>query len=405
MTANRVFEFRIVWLIAFITIICYFDRSAISFAIVPIEKELSLNSAQFGFIASGFGIGYFAMIFFAGILVERFNYIQIWAYSAVLWSLATLGMGIARGFTSFLLLRILLGIAEAIHFPALLKCIADWLEHRYRARALSIGLVGVPLASLIGAPLITILIESLGWRKMFAALSCLGFFWAFFWLLSFRGKKNPKLGTAKEIPFPMERKIPWKGFFHSKLFFANCLIYLVFGYIVFFALIWLPGYLEKIHHLTLGKTGFLVMLPWLASSALILAGGWISDALMKRKPSQKARTLPIAIGMFLASASFFLLLASKNLSFDLWMISFGLGFSMFINAPLYALNADLFPQHAGAAQGIASLFFAFAGIASPSITGLLVQVSGSFQSAILLVAILSAAAGFIALRMIRPKAV
>jgi ACS family hexuronate transporter-like MFS transporter len=400
MTIKRSFEQRIVWLIAIITAINFFDRSAISFAIGPIEKELGLTNAQFGVVASGFGIGLFAMAFFAGILVEKYNSIRIWAFSAIFWSLATAAMSLVEGFSSILILRVLLGIAEGVTFPALLKTIADWLEPSYRARAISLGLLGVPLASLIGAPFITFLIQAFGWRGMFVILGSLGIIWAFLWLLVFRGRKNPKRGALPneylQTSVPVGHKIPWKAFFTSIPFLGNCFIYFIFGYILFFVLIWLPGYLEQIHHTTLGKTGILVMGPWLLGSVTILLGGWASDFLMKRH-SQRGRTYPIGAGMLFASVSFFLLFASTSLTFNLWMMSLGLGFAMFANSPIYALNSDLFPHHAGAAQGIATCFFAFAGIISPSLTGLMVEVSGSFQSAIFLVATLAAVAGITAL--------
>jgi MFS family permease len=62
-----------------------------------------------------------------------------------------------------------------------------------------------------------------------------------------------------------------------------------------------------------------------------------------------------------------------------------------------ALNTDLFPTHAGALQGVATCFFAFAGIISPALTGFLVHFSSSFQAPIFVVAILSAIAGLLSL--------
>jgi ACS family hexuronate transporter-like MFS transporter len=384
---NRRLEGQIVCFIACVTIINYFDRSAISFVIEPLQKELQINNSQFGTIASGFGIGYLIMAFLGGILIDRFNPVYIWAASAVLWSAATMSMGLANSFSSFLALRILLGIAEGVHFPALLKIITDWLEPAYRARSISIGLLGVPIASLIGAPFITFLIEWAGWRSMFVILGSLGVVWVIFWLILFRGKKNPRLETQAIFCF---ESIHWKKFFQSSVFITNCFVYFIFGYILFFALIWLPGYLEQVHHVSIKKTGFLVMVPWFVSALSMMAGGWVSDALYHSTNSiLKARIYPMAgalLGSFICFGS---LLMSDTIAFDLWMISLGLGSLFFLNAPIYAINADLFPRQVGVAQGIMSCFFALAGIVSPIITGWLVQISGTFHSAILLVALFS----------------
>ena len=66
-----------------------------------------------------------------------------------------------------------------------------------------------------------------------------------------------------------------------------------------------------------------------------------------------------------------------------------MGFVFFVNAPIYSLNADLFKETVGTAQGIMNSFFAFAGIVSPILTGWLVQQTGSFKAAIFFVSLLS----------------
>ena len=380
----RSFEIRLIWLIAFITIVNFLDRSAISYAILPMESELALNNGQFGIIAAGFGIGYLVMAFVGGLVVDRFNLVKIWAWSACLWSLATMAMGFARGFSSLLILRIVLGLAEGIHFPALVKTVSVWLEPEFRARSIAFGILGVPVASLIGAPLITALIEGFGWRTMFFILGLLGICWVVYWLILLKGKKSI---TSNEYAFV------WKPFFSSRMFTANCFIYFVLGYVIFFALIWLPGYFEQEHGLSIAKTGLAAMAPWFASSVALLAGGWISDRLFKKTGSKRiGRAYPIAFGMGIASVFFWLLLAKNGIVYDLWILSLGLGFAFFINAPICSLNADLFPKQVGTGQGIMSCFFALAGIISPALTGWVVQISGTFQAAIVFVGVLTGAA-------------
>ena len=72
-----------------------------------------------------------------------------------------------------------------------------------------------------------------------------------------------------------------------------------------------------------------------------------------------------------------------------WICLLSLGFAASLHPPIYTLNADLFGPYAGMAQGVLSCYFALSGIASPTITGWVVQSTGSFQNAILVVAALS----------------
>ena len=74
-----------------------------------------------------------------------------------------------------------------------------------------------------------------------------------------------------------------------------------------------------------------------------------------------------------------------------------MGFAFFVNAPIYSLNADLFKENTGTAQGIITSFFALAGIISPILTGRLVEVTGTFQAAIFCVSFLSLLGFFISI--------
>lgn len=393
---NCPFEIRIVCLIALITMINNLDRGAISFAIMPIENELAINNSQFGLIASGYGFGYLIMTFSSGLLVDRFNAVKIWAGGAVLWSLATMAIYFSKGFTSLFILRIILGFAEGVHYPALLKITTDWLKPKLRARSISIALLGVPLSSLFGSPFIVYLIELMGWRGMFVILGTLGTLWAVLWLLLFRGEKNPHRGTAELPSSPTQ--IPWKEIFSSRIYLVHIFIYFVLGYAILFALTWLPGYFEQVHHISIHKTGFLVMVPWFVSAIFLIAGGWISDFLFNKSGSVLwGRTYPIAMGMFLSGMCFALLLFSGHIGFSLIMMSLGLAFALSINSPICAANADLFPKNVGIVQGVFSCFFSLATILSPLITGWLTQSTGTYSAPILLVAVLCVTSSLVVL--------
>ena len=133
------------------------------------------------------------------------------------------------------------------------------------------------------------------------------------------------------------------------------------------------------------------MIPWGCAAIFLVLGGTLSDAIWQRTHSQrKARTFLITIGLLVAGLSFSLLNFSTSLYLDITLLSLGLGFCFFINAPIYALNADLFPHQAATAQGIMIGFSALAGMIAPTITGFLVQATGTFHSAFILIAAICA---------------
>ncbi len=376
--------FALIFLIALITIINYFDRTAFSYTILPIERDLHLNNAQFGTVAGFFGIGYMIMNFFSGLIVDRWGSVAVWGLSAIAWSIITMLLGTATTFWALPLLLALLGVAEGFNSPALLRTIADWLPPKWRARALSFSLLGVPIASLIGAPFLTSLLTLTGWRGMFAVVGSLGILWAFFWFGFFRNQIAPPYAT------PRSPSTPWKALLTHPGFRANAFSFFTFGCIVFFVIIWLPGYIEQTYQIPIRDTGFLVMFPWLCATLFQLAGGWIIDALWKKTGSiRQSRVSVLCLGLLAASLSFGLLAFSSHLTLSLTLMSLGLGFTFLINPAIYTLNADLFPENMATAQGISTSCFAFAGFISPTLTGWITQSTGNYQAAIFFIAALA----------------
>jgi len=392
-------EWQILILILSITVINYFDRSSISFAIKPIQEAFDIDNSQFGMIAAAFGVGYILMSLIAGLLVDRFGTIKVWPIAALIWSIATMLMGYSTGFWSLFFLRVVLGLAEAVHFPALLKTITDWLEPSWRTRCVSIGLLGVPLASVFGAPFLSYLIHAYSWQFMFVVLGFLGIMWVIIWFFFFRwltprhhpfSKVRQETEQLLHTDIELRKRDIFKKLFSSKLFVGNCLNYFIFGYTLFFALSWLPGYLQQTYELNIMKTGNLLIIPWASSSLFIISGGWLSDYIWNKTQSiRKARIYLIGVGMFFSGLFFLGTSIAETLEMDMFLLTFGLSFAFFVNAPIYSLNADLFRDFAGTAQGVMTAFLALSGIVSPLVTGWISQATGNFDSAIYLIFLLS----------------
>lgn len=381
------FSFSILLFVFTITVINYIDRSAISFAILPLQEQLGISNEEYGWIASAFGIGYLCMCVFGGVIVDRFNPIKVWPLFVVLWSLCIFGLGLAQGFLSLFIFRLLLGFAEAVHFPALLRILSDTMDSKWRAKSLSIGLLGVPIASLIGAPLLSLVIVDLVWRWMLFLLSILGMLWAFFWYIWIRKKSEWQkhwVGQEKK-----EEK-SFKHLLTSKVMWGNAIQFFSLGYIIFFSLMWLPGFFEERFHEPILKTGFMIALPWAVAAISVILGGGLSDWLKKKTHCLWiSRALVIGGGLFLAGISFSLIAFTTNVNLALIFVLFGLGFAFLTNAPIFSINADLFPKRAGTAQGIITMLFAIAGILAPALTGIIVQVTHLFEGAFFIIGFLS----------------
>ena len=399
MQKGRIKHYR--WVVAslifFITLVNFIDRSAISFVISPLKQEFHFSDTQFGMILSAFGLGYVLLTAFGGWLVDKFGSRMIWPLAAVTWSICVGLLGFAVGFWSFIGLRFLLGVTEGPHFPAMSRSISDWLPSSERARALSLGLVAIPLSSVLGAPITSYLVADFGWRMMFVAISAVGIIWAFAWYFLFRDKPEDcaYVGTEEKQMLQKAREeqsskdgpsIDWRFILTHPALLANNFAYFAFGYMLFFATLWLPGYFLSQHGLNLKSVGWYLTIPWLVASLFLKAGGIISDWLYKKTGSSRlARSHLIWVSQLLAAVFFVILGFTHSLGYSILFLSLGLGFGFMTQPAFFSVNIDVAKGRAASAQGITSSCLSLAErIIAPLLTGWLIDLTGNFQGAFLL---------------------
>ena len=375
------------------TIITYLDRSALSYAIHPLQVLFGLTNTDFGMIAAAFGVGYMLMTVIGGVIVDHYGARRVWSAFAIIWSLACACMGLAAGFGMLLVFRVILGLAEGPSFPAMTRVTADWLPQSERARALAVGLAAVPFASVIGAPFVSWLITATGWRWMFFILGSLGIVWGILWFMIFRDQPadSPHVSPAELQLITSAhlnthetgRKTTWKFMLFNPALLANNYAFFAFGYLLFFAITWLPGYLEQTYHLQIREAGLFLIAPWLTATVLLLCGGWISDMLWHKTHSIRiARSHLIWICQLLSALCFIPAVVSHSFGVAMTSITLGIGFGLMPNAAFYAINADLARDRAGTSLGIMDCAFAAAGILAPLLTGMLSGITGNFSAAI-----------------------
>ncbi len=385
-------------LIFFITLVNFIDRSSISFIIDSLKTEYGFSDSEFGYILSAFGAGYFLLTVLGGFLVDKFGARIIWPVAAFGWSLCVALLGFATGFWSFFLLRFILGIAEGPHFPALSRSISQWLSPSERARALSLGLVAIPVSAVIGAPITSYLVADFGWRFMFFIISSVGIVWALMWFWLFRDKpEDCRFVNAQELEYISQdtenkqtmtkEKKCWKYILTHPVLIANNISYFAFGYMLFFATLWLPGYFLSAYGLNLKTVGWYLTIPWLFAAIFLKAGGILSDYLFSKTGKNRiARSHLIWVSQLLAAFCFIALTFTTTLSTSLVFLSLGLGFGFMPQSAFFSVNIDVAKERAASAQGITSGCLSLAGIIAPIATGWLIEFTGNFQAAFLLLA-------------------
>jgi ACS family hexuronate transporter-like MFS transporter len=408
----------------FITLVNYMDRSAMAYAIGPLKNEFGFTDGAIGLIGSAFGIGYAVMTTGGGILVDRFGSRIVWSSAAILWSACTALMGVCSNFNIFFVVRTTLGLAEGPHFPSLTRVVADWLPKEERARSTAFGLAAVPLASAIGAPIIVALINAFSWKMMFAILGAVGIVWAAVWWLVYRDyPEHSKFVNDAELSYIREgaainRELKmdeikaheltgdattWKFILTNPALVANNFAFFGFGYLLFFAVHWLPEYYKRTYHLDLKQMVPYVVAPWITAAIMVVAAGFISDYLWKKTGSMRAsRTHMMWICQLISGLCFIPIMFNPDLNTALILVCAGLGFGLMPNACYYAINTDLAKDKAATSLGVMDTYLALAGILAPLITGKLTEITGNFNSAFGILAFFTLAAVVAILVLMKP---
>src|SRR4051812_42571427 len=135
------------WIIAVLFVVSsinYASRATLSFAAVPLSKEITISTVQLGYIFSAFGWSYVAGQIPGGALLDRYGSRSIYLWSIILWAVFTMAQAFVSSlafvpvFISLFALRFALGFAESPSFPANARIVANWFPHSERGTASAI---------------------------------------------------------------------------------------------------------------------------------------------------------------------------------------------------------------------------------------------------------------------------
>lgn len=133
-------------------LLCYIDRVNVGFASLQMNKAVGIDPKIYGLGAGIFFIGYFILEVPSNLALERFGARKWIARIMLTWGAVSGAFALIGGPISFLVLRFLLGAAEAGFFPGVILYLTYWFPAEYRAKIVGIFMVAIPVAGLIGSP-------------------------------------------------------------------------------------------------------------------------------------------------------------------------------------------------------------------------------------------------------------
>jgi len=384
---TRVRWFLVFWLFV-LSAVSYLDRVNISIAGGSIVDAYHLTDVQLGKVFSALVAGYALFQTVGGYLADRFGPRRVLTAGVVWWGVFTaltalVPADIRSALFLFVVVRFLLGVGEAVIYPAANQFIARWIPMRERGIANGWIFAGVGAGAGLTPPLITYLMIHHGWRSSFWVCAIIGFFAGAVWFFVARDNpaEHPRVSAAELTaiqsgltvtscsPSPGKRSadvpVPWKRVVRSREVWAVTISYFCYGYVAWIFFSWFYRYLAKVRGLDLKASAFYSMLPFLAMLVCCLLGGTVNDRLTKWRGPRLGRCGLAAFAM--GVAGIFIACGSQVQGVRLAsvVLAGGAGALYLSQSSFWSVTADI----AGASAGSVSGFMNMGGQMGGALTG------------------------------------
>jgi MFS family permease len=369
----RIFAPALVLLVLAI-FINYIDRGNLSIVASTLKDELHISATKLGVLLGAFFYTYTAMQFVVGWLVDRFHVNYVLAAGFLLWSLATVGTGIFRGFILLLIMRLVLGIGESVAFPSCSKMLARHLPEHHRGFAnafISFGLKSGPAVGTLGAGLA---IAKYGWRPVFIALGLISLLWLPAW-----AKWMPRgPGVAR----PVTARTGYGDILTQRSFWGASAGHFASNYLLYLSVTWLPFYLQRERHLSLHTMPIVASLYFVVDAISCLTTGAVADHFIRRgHTTTRVRKTAMAFGHTTAAIALMGLTFASPDHYMPWMFAVAAG-SGISSAGVFAFAQTLAgPETAGRWAALQNGFANFAGILCATLTGYIWDKTAHFSGA------------------------
>jgi MFS family permease len=268
------------------------------------------------------------------------------------------------------------------------------------------------LGTAIAAPLLTVIMLATGWRWMFGIMGLAGVIVAISWVLLYRDPfamaLNPEentyrtagneTGEAARVTFS-----EWRRLFGCATTWGMIIGFFGVVYLTWVYSAWLPSYLEMQRHMTIGSAGFVSAVPFLAGVIGGLFGGWLTDWLMALGLSPiNSRRYPMTLSLLgMAACTVAAALVASN-ALAVALISAAMFLGYVASSSAWAMASVAAPANTTASLGAMQNFGGYLGGAlAPTVTGFIVQASGSFVPALMTAAVIGVVCALLSVAIIR----
>jgi ACS family glucarate transporter-like MFS transporter/ACS family D-galactonate transporter-like MFS transporter len=354
-----------------------------------------LSLEQSGWFMGAFFWTYAIFQIPSGWIAERLGSRAALPLFAFAWSLASIGIGVAKVFWLLMAAQMVMGIAQAGVFPASCNSIGHWIPLHRRSLACGVVAAGMQVGAILAGALAGELLEPIGRRQVFIMFAMPGFVWAGVFVLFFRDRpEQVSTVNAAELEYIQAgRRKPIAAMDHPSNEFDELrwmltrpVMWLLCGQQIcraagymFFAS-WFPTFLQETRGVSVTVSGYqqgIVLAGTLAGS---LIGGLVTDWIWRRTGSLRASRAGMGT-VALGGCALLILLAwfveSPNLAIAL--LAIGALFAAIAGPCAFASTIDIGGEKVPQIFGLMNMCGNFAAASCPVLVAAIVRWTSSWN--------------------------
>jgi len=375
--------------------LAYLDRSNYGFGVAAgMAATLHISGKQVSALGSAFFLGYCLFQIPGTMLARRVGVTRLVFLLLIGWGIFAALTGVITSYPLLLIDRFLLGISECLIFPAMLLLLTNWFTRAERSRANAMLILGNPLTVLWMSLITGYLIQAYGWQKTFIIEGLPSVLWSAVWIFAVRDKPSDARWMLPAAADSLERTLALEqttvapiGAVRKALVRGDVLLlaaqFFCWSLGLYGFVLWLPAIVHQGGAYSMGRTGLLAAIPYLAAVITMLGVAFISDRTQRRK----SLVWPfLMISGFALLGSFVFAQHSFTLAFICLILA---GATMYAPyGPYWAIIPERLPRNVTAeVMALINTCGALGGFAGTYFVGFLRSTTGSEKAGFLLMAV------------------